>query len=77
MENKQLVDKVFGKQYSRQELNKAAPGLLEALKRAYFLIETHNIQDAYFESLRRKIIDFLPSQVVDIKLMAEAIEENS
>lgn len=75
MENEQL-NKVFGKPYSQDELNRAALDLLETLRRAYFLIEIRNIKDDYFEALRRKIVDFLPSQIVDMKLLAEAIEQN-
>ncbi len=41
--------------------------ILEALKRAYFLIETHNIEDAYFDSLREEIKDILPSQICGLE----------
>ncbi len=41
--------------------------ILEALKRAYFLIETHNIDDAYFNGLREKVKDVLPSQVCGLE----------
>ena len=37
--------------------------ILDALKRAYFLIETHNIKDPYFETLRIACGDMLPSQI--------------
>lgn len=57
----------------RIPLLKTAPDLLAALKRAYFLLETHNIKDDYFEVLRIKLGDLLPSQVEDIKLLAQAI----
>ncbi len=47
--------------------------LLAALKRAYFLLQTHNIKDDYFEVLRVGLGELLPSQVVDVKLMEAAI----
>ena len=41
--------------------------IMEALRRAYFLIETHNIQDDYFNALREKIKDILPSQICGLE----------
>jgi len=47
--------------------------LLKALKRAYFLLETNDIKDDYFEVLRLKLGDLLPSQIVSEKMMTDAI----
>ena len=47
--------------------------LLKALKRAYFLLEINNIKDDYFEVLRLKLGDLLPSQVVSEKMIVKAI----
>lgn len=49
------------------------PELLDALKRAYFLLETNCIKDDYFAALRMGLGDLLPSQVVDITLVTKAI----
>jgi len=51
--------------------------ILIALKRAYYLIETYEIYDEYFEVLRMDLGDLLPSQVIDTELLAKAIAKNS
>ena len=43
--------------------------ILEALRRAYFLLETNNIKDEYFETLRVGLGNLLPSQVVDAEVL--------
>ena len=53
----------------------AAPALLEALRRAYFLLETKHIKDEYFNILRMRLGSLLPSQVVDQKLIEAAIKK--
>ncbi len=47
--------------------------LLETLKRAYFLLEKNKIKDVYFEALRLRLGDLLPSQIVDVKNLIAAI----
>ena len=47
--------------------------LLEALRRAYYLIEKNKIKDVYFESLIIGLGDLLPSQIIDQKLIEAAI----
>jgi len=47
--------------------------ILEALRRAYFLLETNNIKDEYFEVLRIGLDDLLPSQIVDAELLAKTL----
>lgn len=74
MRGKTSICRCFGKSAeANAHLIAAAPDLLEALKRAYFLLEKNNIQDEYFKSLRLKVENLLPSQIVDEKLFEAAI----
>jgi len=47
--------------------------LLEALRRAYYLLEMNNINDSYFEALRLELGDLLPSQIVDAEALAKSL----
>lgn len=68
-------NEIFRPECPRCKLNYAALDLLATLKRAYFLIETHNIQDNYFEVLRLEVADLLPKQTGDTELLAKAIAD--
>ena len=61
------MDNSYHPDCPRCKLNEAAPELLAVCSRAYFLLETNNIKDEYFEILRIGLGDLLPSQVVDQK----------
>jgi len=56
-----------------ETLKQQRDDLLEALKRAYFLLETNRIEDEYFEVLRLKLGDLLPSQIVSEEMVVAAI----
>lgn len=73
IEHNHYMDAQYHTDCPRCKLNEAAPNLLEALRRAYFLLETNNIKDEYFEILRVGLGDLLPSQIVDAELTARTL----
>ena len=75
IEHNHKIDTVYHPHCPRCKLNEAAPALLEALRRAYFLLETKHIKDEYFDILRMRLGSLLPSQVVDQKLIEAAIKK--